>query len=138
MPISVSEIKSFAENDGQQFYAPKTVAVAPNKNPVAVFQPLAGGRELVSIDRPSGSVRIEKTPESAQNILIDSAGRQWLFATGIKVFMRETGTAPWRFVGTVGSNLCFPKAKYYSDESRFVLQAKSCSSKAVSIFTFRR
>lgn len=138
LPISVSEIKSFADNDDRQFYAPKTVAVTPNKIPVAVFQPLSGGRELVTIDRTNDSVRIEKTPESAQNILIDSAGRQWLFATGIKVFMRETETAQWRVVGTIGTDLCFPKAKYYSEESRFILQAKSCHSMAMSVFTFRR
>lgn len=138
LPISIAEINSLADSDTRQFYANKTVAVTLTGNPVAVVQPVSGGRELLTIDKASGSIRIEKTPESAQNILIDNSGRQWLFSTGIRVFMRETEKLPWRFIGTIGSGLCSPKAKYYSDELRFVLEAKSCTSMAVSLFTFRR
>lgn len=138
MPISIISTQSVFGSDNQQFYAPKSVAVTPQKNPLAVFQPISGGRELVIVDRLNGSVRTEKTPDAAQNILVDRLGRQWLFATGIKVFMREAENMSWRFMGKIGSDLCFPKVKYYPEESRFVLHAKSCTSMAVSVFTFRR
>lgn len=121
------------------FYAPKSVAVMPNGDPVVLIQPLTGGRLLISLDRSSQRWRPpEPAPDSASEIIVDRQGRLWAFASGLRVFVRQSLSKPWEIVGEIGDKLCYPRVKYYPEESRFVVHAKSCNEGQVTIVSFRR
>lgn len=138
LPIASSAVETFIYRDNRKFYSPIYAAINENNNPLVIFQPVSGGRELSTLDVESATVKTEETPASSTSILIDKIGRQWTFATGIRVFMRNDEKSSWNFMGSIDNDLCSPKAKYYPSESRFIIHAKSCSTGDVSIFSFRR
>jgi hypothetical protein len=140
LPISFRDSDVIAPNDrANLYYAPKSVAVMPSGDPVVVLQPLTGGRFMRSFDRSAKRWRrAEVMPNAASEIVVDKQGRLWAFASGIKVFMRESLAAPWQAVGEIGTDLCYPRVRYYADESRFIVHAKTCDERQVIIVTFQR
>lgn len=141
MPIQFKESDVITPHGAPKnyYYAPKSVAVLSNGEPAVVIQPLSGGRQLITLDRTTKRWRSpEPTPWGASEIIVDKQGRLWAFASGLKVFMRPAAGGAWEEIGEIGHNFCSPKPKYFPDESRFVVHAKSCDGRQVTIFTFRR
>jgi hypothetical protein len=140
LPITLKDADIVVPQDRpNSYYAPKSVAVLPNGEPVVVIQPLTGGRQLISLDRASRRWRQpEATPASASEIVVDKQGRLWAFASGLKVFVRSSLEGAWEEVGEIGRNLCYPKVKYFPAESRFVVRAKTCDEQRITIVSFRR
>lgn len=123
----------------EQFYAAKSVAVSASGMPMVIMQPALGkGRQIWSLDKSAGRFIKEEAPAAATTLIVDKQGRQWAFASGLRVFMRASELSNWDEIGTIGINMCNPRIGYYPDESRFVVHAKSCTSGTVSIVTFRR
>lgn len=139
LPISFHDSDVIAStNPAASYYAPKSVAVMPNGDPVVVLQPVTGGRIMRSFDRATKCWRrAEAMPNAASEIVVDKQGRLWAFASGIKVFMRESLAAPWQAVGEIGAGLCYPRVRYDTQESRFIVHAKTCDERKVTIVTFQ-
>lgn len=125
-------------NNEDPYYAPKSVALTPQGNPLVVMQPLGVGRQIWSLNKAEKRFIKEESPNAASTIVIDKQGRQWAFATGLRVFMRPDTASRWEDMGNIGQNLCNPKVTYYPAESRFLVHVKSCTNNSASIFSFRR
>ncbi len=139
LPIRLRDAEAFVTRDEtQKFYAPKSIAVLPDGTPLIVVHPISGGRKLISYDTARRTWSLPSpTPDGAMEVVVDKQGRIWAFATGLKVFMKESLARPWSEVGTI-SGLCSPKVRYYPVESRFVIHAKTCDGRQVTIVSFRR
>lgn len=139
LPISFKAAEPIAGSaDTRGYYAPKSVAVLDDGTPMAIVQPLTGGREVHTYDKQRQHFVSEPAPAAAAEIAVDRQGRQWAFATGLRVFMREQPGTTWTEVGQLGSNQCYPRVRYYAAESRFVVHTTSCDGRHASMFTFRR
>lgn len=140
LPISLRDSDVIAPADrASSYYAPKSVAVMPDGDPVVVLSPLTGGRFMRSFDTAAKRWRDAETmPYGATEIVVDSQGRLWAFASGIKVFMRQSLAKPWQVVGEIGTDLRYPRVRYYAEDSLFVVHAKSSDDRRVTIVTFRR
>lgn len=126
------------EESDDQYYAPKSAAVSAQGDPMVVMQPLGIGRQIWTINNIEKRFFKEDSPYAASVIIVDKLGRQWAFATGVRVFTRPNASERWENVGEIGHNLCTPKVAYYSAEARFLIHAKNCVDGSVSIFSFRR
>jgi len=124
--------------NADQFYAPKSVAITDQGDPLVIMQPLVGGRQIWKLNKTEKRFLKEDSPYGATTIVVDKQDRQWAFATGLRVFMRTKSSTRWESVGEIGSNLCNPKVVYFPNESKFIVHAKSCTNDSFSIFSFRR
>ncbi len=139
LPIGFRMAEAVAgSRDARQYYAPKSVAVMNDGSPLVILHPLEGGRQIFSYDRNKQRFTAEPAPASASEIVVDREGRQWAFASGLRVFMRNRRDSAWEEIGQLGKELCYPKVRYIAGESRFVVHAKSCKSNLVGIYSFRR
>lgn len=139
LPIDV--IHSFpvtGKRDEEQFYAPKVIAFTTQDAPMVLMQPLTPGRQIWTLNKSRAAFDKEESPAAASALVVDKQGRQWAFATGLRVFMRPEGVVRWEDMGEIGPNICAPKVAYYPADSRFVVHAKSCTGDRAYIFTFRR
>ncbi len=138
MPISLAQ-SDVIVRPYEKFYAPKSVTVLANGSPAVVIQPLSGGRQLVTLDSINKHWNApEAMPAAASEIVVDSQGSVWAFATGLRVFMRSANKVEWQEIGQISTGLCFPKVKYYPTESRFVIHAKTCDGQRATIISFRQ
>ncbi len=138
MPITYHQADVIVGSN-EKFYAPKSVTVLANSNPAVVIQPLSGGRQLVTLDGVNKRWNApEAMPAAASEIVVDSQGSAWVFATGVRVFMRPANKVEWQEIGQISTGLCSPKVKYYPPESRFVIHAKTCDGRRATIISFRR
>lgn len=139
LPIAFKEAEPIAgRDDTRQYYAPKSVAVLDDATPLVIVQTVKGDRLIYAYDRNARKFSAEPAPAGASEIVVDRQGRQWAFASGLRVFVRNAVGTAWDEVGQLGRDLCSPKVKYIAEESRFVVHAKSCSGDRVSIYSFRR
>lgn len=139
LPIDVS--RSFlitGKKDDEQFYAPKVIAFTLQDAPMVLMQPITPGRQIWTLNTARAVFEKEESPSAASALVVDKQGRQWAFATGLRVFMRPDGVARWEDMGEIGPNICAPKVAYYPADSRFVVHAKSCAGDRAYLFTFRR
>lgn len=139
LPIRLRDADAIVTRDeAQKFYAPKSIAVLPDGTPLIIVQSVSSGRKLIAYDTARRAWSLPSpTPNGAMEVVVDRRGRIWAFATGLKVFMKENLTHPWREVGTI-SGLCSPKVRYFPAESRFVVHAKTCDGRRATIVSFRR
>lgn len=139
LPITVAQSGVIGNmSPSEQFYAPKSVAVLPNGDPLVILQPLQGGRVMYALDRQTGTWSApEPSPDGASQIVVDNQGRIWAFATGLKVFMKPALTSPWLAMGTVGSALCYPNVLYVPAEARFIIHAITCGGHHATIVSFQ-
>lgn len=121
-----------------RFYAVKSVALASDGSPMVIVQSLNGDRQLWRRQAATGRFTMEPSPLGASVLVVDKQGREWAFATGLRVLMRPHAGARWQDMGEIGSNLCGPAVQYYPSESRFVVHAKSCDGRLAHLFSFRR
>ena len=105
---------------------------------MVLIQPLGVGRQIWTLNKTTNTFSKEESPNAASELIVDKLGRQWAFATGLKVFMRLDGSGRWQDMGEIAGNVCAPHVIYFPEESRFVIHAKTCTSDTVKIFTFRR
>lgn len=139
LPVDLEGATKMPEaRDGRRYYAPKSVAAHESGQAMTILQPTNSARLIWSVDTETGQSRVEPSPGGASSIAFDNAGNAWAFATGIKVFRRPAGQRTWTYLGQIGDQLCAPYVRYFPVESRFFLHAKSCSTQAVSIFSFAR
>lgn len=139
LPANYQRSMSIEGPAGQgQFYAVKSVAVASNGNPMVIVQPIPGARQLWRLNSATGRFMMEPSPFGASSLVVDKQGREWAFATGLRVLMRPSAAERWQDMGEIGRNLCSPYVQYYPQESRFMVHAKSCDARLAYLFTFRR
>jgi hypothetical protein len=136
LPVGMSDVLSvpgFAP--GTSFYAAKSLAVAANGDVLLVVHSVKGGRMLLRLDRKKGiwSVPVA-TPAGASQIVVDRQGREWMFATGLRIFMRPAGGSRWNELESVGKKLCSPVVSYSSPEDAFYVRVKDCNEAAALIY----
>lgn len=131
--LTSQEVGNFGRE--KPFYAPKSMAIAANGDPLLVLQPLTGGRLLLRLEKATGKwLEPEPTPEAASQIVVDRQGREWMFATGLKIFRRNNSELPWRQIGVVSSGLCSPFVKYSETSNSIYIKAKSCDESKIMIY----
>lgn len=139
LPVGYAQAAPIAAQDGAaRYYAPKSAAVLPSGEAVVVLHPLEGGRQIRRWRKDAGAWGApEPAPAGTSEIVVDGQGRLWAFASGLRVFRRDTPDAPWTEVGRIGEDLCHPRARYIAGESRFVVHAKRCDGARATIVSFR-
>lgn len=139
LPANYQHSMSIEGPTGQgSFYAVKSVAVAGDGSPMVIVQPINGDRQLWRLDKTTGRFTMEPSPFGASSLVVDKQGREWAFASGLRVLMRPNASARWQDMGEIGHDLCAPHAQYHAQESRFLVHAKSCDQRLAYLFSFRR
>jgi len=121
-----------------EYYAPKSAGVLVDGNPAVIFQPASGGRTITDLNKKTGLWSAsELTPWGASEIVVDKAGNQWMFATGLQVFKRSTAGGNWVQVGQIGTALGYPKVQYIPTENLFVVHAKTSDGGKATMVSFK-
>ncbi len=78
----------------------------------------------------------EPAPSGAQILEIDDTGRQWAFATGLKLFTRDDAALTWAKVyeDTSQPRFGFLKALHLHNQNRFLVFAQSVDGKSAKIY----
>jgi hypothetical protein len=136
LPINIKEAEKINNNSQEEYYHPKSVAVLSSGHPVVVIHSIKEGRQLVYYNKSTGWSKPEPTPWGASEIVVDKYGRVWAFATGFKVFVKDSIDKQWQLVGDLGNNLCSPKIKYIYEQNKFFVHGKTCDKEKVTIISF--
>lgn len=138
LPITRQEADIFTRAGSVNYYhAPKSVAVDPNGDIVVILHPVGGARELWHFSKAQQRwLPPSESPAGASEIVVDRHGKQWAFASGLKIFVRRDAAAQWSEFGVIRSGLCYPKVTYVAEENKFIVHAKSCDGRYASIYSF--
>lgn len=81
----------------------------------------------------------EPTPAGAQIFEIDDVGKQWAFATGLKVYSRNEGNMNWikAYEDTGSSRFGFLKILHLQKHGQFLVYAQSVDGKSAKVYDIR-
>lgn len=81
----------------------------------------------------------DPTPGGAQMIEIDDSDRQWAFATGLDIFMRDETTVKWTKIYDDPSQLRFGyfKVLHLHNKNQFLVYAQSVDGKSAKVYDIR-
>jgi hypothetical protein len=137
MPLSIAEADTFAGRGERQYYASKSIALAPRGDVFILLHPIGEAREIHQFDRANQRwLPPIPSPGNASEILVDARGNLWAFASGLRIFQRPSQSTRWKAVGEIRDGLCYAKPQYVEAEDKFFVHAKSCDEQYVFIFSF--
>ena len=127
LPIGLDEAEIIANYPSEQkFFASTSISCDPYGQPYVILDPIGSSRVLVHYNRLQGTwSEPEPTPHGATEIYIDDAGKQWAFASGLKVFMRNDDESAWKPV-YAETGYVYPKIIYVRELKGFIIH--TCSS----------
>ncbi len=121
-----------------EYYAQKSADVFIDGKPAVVLNPASGVRTITYLNKTTGMWSPPVvTPWGATEVVVDKAGNQWMFVSGLQVFKRSAALGNWVQVGQIGTALGYPRAQYIPSEDLFIVHAKSSDGANASIVSFK-
>lgn len=142
MPVTVNDSGLLFPNrlDGQLTSPLAYLSADPNSTPYVVTLEKGKSSEVRYFERQANRwSEPEPMPEGAQLMEIDDAGRQWAFATGLKVYVRSGPNMRWQKVyeDKGPTRFGYFKVLYIHEQNEFLVYSQSVDGEYAKVYQVR-